>query len=159
MPEVQYVNSMEQMPKASQSAWSFYHLLRQPLDEAKRESEETIPSIELKTPEVYSTGSRHQRGERGGHEAPVQVKIGATTADEVVEIETLLLPGTGEPIPANPPQTGSIATCLARMTADLRADGEWVQEKEEGDLAREGSEAENELVVARMEEIQTGINW
>ncbi len=73
-----------------------------------------------------------------------------------MEGETLR-PETGEAISANPLQMGLIATCQDRTTVGLPAAGVGEEEKEEGDQAREGSEAENEL--AGTEETVKDISW
>ena len=86
----------------------------------------------------------------------VQVKIGVTAADEMVEAETLLLE-IGEATSANLHQRGSIATCQDKMTADLPVGEHMEAEKGEGDdLVREES-VENEQ--ARMEGMVKDIAW
>lgn len=157
MPEVQSVNSTGQTPKVNQSAWSSYRLVRQLLDDVIQEREKITPSIESKTPEACSTGSRRRRAGREEQEVQVRAKIVAMAADVMVEAETLHL-GTGEATSANPLRTGLTATCPGRATADLPADTDTDEEKvERGGLAREGNEAESEA--ARTEETVMVIDW
>jgi hypothetical protein len=172
--ETQSVNSTEQMPKVNQSAWNFYRLPSQPHHEATHEPGKTIHSIESRTPEAYSTGSKRPRPGRDEQEVQAQAKIEAmVVADVAAETETLH-PGIDEATLANPLPTASTATCRDKTTADPPADGdmeveEEEEEEEEGQekklepadlvVSAENNEAESEAAKTQETEKLPATDW
>lgn len=71
-----YVNMMVQTPKVSQSAWSFYRRVHQPVDEADQHAEEAIFSIGSRILGACLTGLRHRVVGDIGREVRVPTKIG-----------------------------------------------------------------------------------
>lgn len=162
--KAQSVTSTAQTPKANQSAWNCFRPRPRHPAEANSNPEETTHSTASKILEVYSSGSRHPRGETAeGREVPVQPKKAAALIADVAAAAAAAAAGipareTEEATSPNRLQTESTVTCRARTRARPPADGDLGAEKPDEGPARGESEA-GETDLRETEGTRTGIDW